>query len=58
MLCAEQEQVGQIKERYEHKMLLKHMPSEFYIFLDHVLGLDYFTKPDYQVLEPQLFHLK
>lgn len=44
-----QEQVGQIKERYDHRMLLKHMPSEFNIFLDHVLALDYFTKPDYQV---------
>lgn len=44
-----QEQVGQIKERYDHQMLLKHMPSGFKIFLDHVLALDYYTKPDYQV---------
>lgn len=44
-----QEQVGQIKERYDHRMLLKHMPSEFNVFLDHVLALDYYTKPDYQV---------
>jgi hypothetical protein len=47
--------VGQIKERYDHRMLLKHMPSEFHVFLDHVLGLDYFTKPDYQV---RTVHLK
>ncbi|KAM9559574.1 tau-tubulin kinase 1-like isoform 4-T6 [Salvelinus alpinus] len=46
----DKEQVGQIKERYDHRMLLKHMPSEFHVFLDHVLGLDYFTKPDYQLL--------
>nr|XP_046167259.1 tau-tubulin kinase 1 isoform X2 [Oncorhynchus gorbuscha] len=46
----DKEQVGQIKERYDHRMLLKHMPSEFHIFLDHVLGLDYYTKPDYQLL--------
>ncbi|XP_030627961.1 tau-tubulin kinase 1 [Chanos chanos] len=46
----DKEQVGQIKERYDHKMLLKHMPSEFHIFLDHVLNLDYYTKPDYQLL--------
>ncbi|XP_066553394.1 tau-tubulin kinase 1 [Amia ocellicauda] len=46
----DKEQVGQIKERYDHRMLLKHMPSEFHTFLDHVLGLDYFTKPDYQLL--------
>lgn len=47
--CLLQEQVGQIKERYDHRMLLKHMPSEFNVFLDHVLALDYYTKPDYQV---------
>lgn len=44
-----QEQVGQIKERYDHRMLLKHMPAEFNVFLEHVLALDYYTKPDYQV---------
>uniref|UniRef100_A0A8C4ZRW2 Protein kinase domain-containing protein n=1 Tax=Gadus morhua TaxID=8049 RepID=A0A8C4ZRW2_GADMO len=46
----DKEQVGQIKERYDHRMLLKHMPSEFNIFLEHVLALDYYTKPDYQLL--------
>ena len=44
-----QEQVGMIKEKYEHRMLLKHMPSEIHLFLDHIASLDYFTKPDYQV---------
>ncbi|XP_067092714.1 tau-tubulin kinase 1-like [Osmerus mordax] len=46
----DKEQVGQIKERYDHRMLLRHMPSEFYCFLEHVSGLDYLTKPDYQLL--------
>ncbi|KAJ8366125.1 hypothetical protein SKAU_G00149560 [Synaphobranchus kaupii] len=46
----DKEQVGLIKERYDHSMLLKHMPSEFLTFLDHVLSLDYYTKPDYQLL--------
>ncbi|KAM9363281.1 tau-tubulin kinase 1 [Symphorus nematophorus] len=46
----DKEQVGQIKERYDHRMLLKHMPAEFHVFLDHVLTLDYYTKPDYQLL--------
>lgn len=45
--------MGQIKERYDHRMLLKHMPSEFNVFLEHVLGLDYYTKPDYQVPRPK-----
>nr|XP_046232848.1 tau-tubulin kinase 1 isoform X2 [Scatophagus argus]XP_046232857.1 tau-tubulin kinase 1 isoform X2 [Scatophagus argus] len=46
----DKEQVGQIKERYDHRLLLKHMPSDFSIFLEHVLALDYYTKPDYQLL--------
>lgn len=29
--------------------MLKHLPTEFSTFLDHILILDYFTKPDYQV---------
>lgn len=48
--------MGQIKERYDHRMLLKHMPSEFNIFLDHIQALDYYTKPDYQVAPPTLNH--
>ncbi|KAK2819447.1 hypothetical protein Q7C36_021093 [Tachysurus vachellii] len=46
----DKEQVGQVKERYDHRMLLKHMPSEFNVFLEHILSLDYYTKPDYQLL--------
>ncbi|XP_072105293.1 tau-tubulin kinase 1-like isoform X1 [Mobula birostris] len=46
----DKEQVGLIKEKYDHRMLLKHMPSEFHLFLDHVSTLDYFTKPDYQLI--------
>ncbi|KAM5235108.1 tau-tubulin kinase 2 [Ctenodactylus gundi] len=46
----DKEQVGSIKERYDHRLMLKHLPPEFSIFLDHVSSLDYFTKPDYQLL--------
>ncbi|XP_067834391.1 tau-tubulin kinase 1-like, partial [Heptranchias perlo] len=46
----DKEQVGLIKEKFDHRMLLKHMPSEFHNFLDHVSALDYFTKPDYQLI--------
>ncbi|XP_012504589.1 PREDICTED: tau-tubulin kinase 2 [Propithecus coquereli] len=46
----DKEQVGSIKERYEHRLMLKHLPPEFSIFLDHISSLDYFTKPDYQLL--------
>ncbi|XP_008585829.1 PREDICTED: tau-tubulin kinase 2 [Galeopterus variegatus] len=46
----DKEQVGSIKERYDHRLMLKHLPAEFSIFLDHISSLDYFTKPDYQLL--------
>ncbi|KAM9315714.1 tau-tubulin kinase 1 [Gastrophryne carolinensis] len=46
----DKEQVGMIKEKYDHRMLLKHMPSEFHLFLEHISSLDYFTKPDYQLI--------
>ncbi|KAI1895201.1 hypothetical protein AGOR_G00103870 [Albula goreensis] len=46
----DKEQVGKLKENYEHRLLLKHMPPEFSTFLDHICSLDYFTKPDYQLL--------
>lgn len=44
-----QEQVGNLKDTYDHRLMLKHLPSEFSIVLDHILTLDYYTKPDYQV---------
>lgn len=46
-LCT-QEEVGKFKETYDHRLMLKHLPPEFSSFLDHILTLDYFTKPDYQ----------
>ncbi|XP_069370817.1 tau-tubulin kinase 2b isoform X2 [Paralichthys olivaceus] len=46
----DKEQVGNLKETYDHQLMLKHLPSEFSAFLEHILTLDYFTKPDYQLL--------
>uniref|UniRef100_A0A8C8DXU0 non-specific serine/threonine protein kinase n=1 Tax=Oryzias sinensis TaxID=183150 RepID=A0A8C8DXU0_9TELE len=46
----DKEQVGNLKETYDHRLMLKHLPSEFSSFLDHIMTLDYFTKPDYQLL--------
>nr|XP_014352849.1 PREDICTED: tau-tubulin kinase 2 isoform X1 [Latimeria chalumnae] len=46
----DKEQVGSIKERYDHRLMLKHLPPDFSVFLDHICSLDYFTKPDYQLL--------
>ncbi|XP_054618495.1 tau-tubulin kinase 2b [Dunckerocampus dactyliophorus] len=46
----DKEQVGNLKESYDHHQMLKHLPSEFSAFLDHILSLDYYTKPDYELL--------
>jgi hypothetical protein len=43
-------QVGQMKERYDHRLLLKHLPSDFRQFLDHLQSLEYADKPDYAML--------
>ncbi|XP_039993973.1 tau-tubulin kinase 2 isoform X1 [Xiphias gladius] len=46
----DKEHVGKLKETYDHRLMLKHLPAEFNVFLDHISSLDYFTKPDYQLL--------
>jgi tau tubulin kinase len=42
--------VGMMKEKYDHRSLLKHMPSDFRQFLDHIQSLDYWDKPNYSLL--------
>ena len=39
-----------MKERYDHRLLLKHLPSDFRQFLDHLQSLEYADKPDYAML--------
>ncbi|XP_028995942.1 tau-tubulin kinase 2 isoform X2 [Betta splendens] len=46
----DKEHVGKLKETYDHRLMLKHLPAEFGVFLEHISNLDYFTKPDYQLL--------
>uniref|UniRef100_A0A8B9RA47 non-specific serine/threonine protein kinase n=1 Tax=Astyanax mexicanus TaxID=7994 RepID=A0A8B9RA47_ASTMX len=46
----DKEHVGKLKETYDHRLMLKHLPPEFSVFLEHISSLDYFTKPDYQLL--------
>lgn len=45
----DKEQVGLMKEKYDHRLLLKHLPSDLKQFLDHIQTLEYADKPDYQV---------
>lgn len=46
----DKEQVGLLKEKYDHRLLLKHLPSDFKYFLDHIQSLNYADKPDYAML--------
>lgn len=50
--------MGKLKETYEHRLMLKHLPAEFGLFLEHISSIDYFTKPDYQVINPVLSGFK
>lgn len=45
----DKEQVGLMKEKYDHRLLLKHLPSDLKQFLDHIQSLEYADKPDYAV---------
>lgn len=42
-----------MKEKYDHKLLLKHLPSDLTKFLEHIQSLSYADKPDYGV---SVFH--
>lgn len=46
----DKEQVGLMKEKYDHRLLLKHLPSDFKQFLEHIQTLSYADKPDYAML--------
>ncbi|XP_076463739.1 uncharacterized protein LOC143295935 isoform X2 [Babylonia areolata] len=46
----DKEQVGSMKEKYDHLQLLKNMPAELRSFLEHLQTLDYVTSPDYPFL--------
>ncbi|CAF3704569.1 unnamed protein product [Rotaria sp. Silwood1] len=47
----DKEQVGQMKEKYDHSIFLKSLPSEFKQFLEHIQSLRYEDKPDYDLLQ-------
>ncbi|KZC08670.1 Tau-tubulin kinase 1 [Dufourea novaeangliae] len=46
----DKEQVGLMKENYDHHLLLKHLPSDLRGFLEHIQGLKYADEPDYAML--------
>lgn len=46
-----------MKEKYDHRLLLKHLPSDFKQFLEHIQSLNYADKPDYTVIDFILFYI-
>ncbi|KOC68797.1 Tau-tubulin kinase 1 [Habropoda laboriosa] len=46
----DKEQVGLMKEKYDHRLLLKHLPSDLRVFLEHIQSLGYEHNPDYAML--------
>ena len=46
----DKEQVGLMKEKYDHRLLLKHLPSDFKQFMEHLQVLEYADKPDYAMI--------
>lgn len=47
----DKEQVGNMKDKYDHALFLKQLPGEFRQFLNHLQGLEYADSPDYAVLQ-------
>lgn len=46
----DKEQVGLMKEKYDPRLLLKHLPSDLKRFLEHIQLLEYTDKPEYTML--------
>lgn len=46
-----------MKEKYDHRLLLKHLPSDFKQFLEHIQSLNYADKPDYTVIDFILLYI-
>ncbi len=46
----EKEEAGKAKQECDHDELIKGLPEEFKLFMNHLKGLKYHDKPDYQYL--------
>lgn len=50
----DKDQVGQMKENYDHKIFLKYLPSEFVEILKHIEQLKYYDRPGYDHISQKL----
>lgn len=46
----DKEEVGEFKAQYDHRKLIRGLPVELTIFLNHLKYLTYFDKPDYSLV--------
>mmetsp|Transcript_4867 Transcript_4867/g.8866 ORF Transcript_4867/g.8866 Transcript_4867/m.8866 type:complete len:527 (-) Transcript_4867:883-2463(-) len=50
----DKDQIGELKEKYTNRDLVKNLPRSFGFFMEHLQGLDYPTNPDYSYLRSLL----
>jgi tau tubulin kinase len=46
----DKEEAGEFKAKYDHKKLVRTLPHELLVFLEHLKASSYFDKPDYQLV--------
>ena len=50
----DKEQVGSMKEKYDHSIFIKNLPDQFKLFLEHIQDLNYSDVPKYECLRELL----
>lgn len=46
----DKEEAGEFKAKYDHRKLIRSLPNEFLVFLEHLKTSSYYDKPDYQLV--------
>lgn len=46
----DKEEAGEVKAKYDHMKLIRTLPNELLVFLEHLKSSSYFDKPDYQLV--------
>ena len=46
----DKEEAGDFKAKYDHRKLIRNLPHEFLVFLEHLKSSSYYDKPDYTLV--------
>lgn len=46
----DKEEAGEFKAKYDHRKLIRNLPHEFLVFLEHLKSSSYYDKPDYALI--------